>query len=108
MNLIFESIVKVEEDNEEYISMIKHQNQNLIKPEVFKIFKHVTCLIIYCHQYPLSLESLLALIDGTQINEIGINGNHWVPSVKSASIHDITSKYAEAKIKLVLVDDREH
>ena len=98
--LIFSDLIKNDDDDNR--AMIINKNQNLVKPEILKIFKNVTYLRIHCKKYPLSLESLLSLINGTQIKTVVIDdpGSTWLSSVKSSSFADVSSKYKKANFKM--------
>ena len=69
----------MKEKGEEYASD-KYKNKNLLKREIMLIFKNVTMLMVTSQYHPLSLESLLELVDGTQITRIILNGEGWVES----------------------------
>ena len=100
LGLLFSEILKQDSDYEEY-SEDKYKNKNLLKREIISIFKNVTYLEIDCRRYPLSLESLLELIHGTQIKEVMIEGDGWLYKAKEMpSFDNISSKYKESNFNL--------
>lgn len=79
----------------------KEENQNLLKPDILKLFKNVTYLEINCTDYPLSLRKLLDLIKGTQITKVQINGQYWLSAVqKSYFFEDIVNEYEKSNFKM--------
>ena len=107
LQLILSEIVKQEEYKEEYCSD-KYKNKNLLKPQILSIFKNVTYLYIDCDSYPLSLESLLSLINNTQIKKVEINGEYWLRKVKEmSSFNNILSKYKVANFNMEFDEDDE-
>ena len=104
LQLILSEIVKQEDKKEEYCSD-KYKNKNLLKPQILSIFKNVTHLEIYCRLYPLSLESLLSLINNTQIKKVEIEGYFWLKKVKEmSSFNNISSKYQKANFNMEFKD----
>ena len=98
--LLIPDIVKQSSDEDEYGSD-KYNNKNLLKRDIFSIFRNSTNLVIICHSCPLSLDSLLSLIKGTQITEVEIYGKYWLNKAKEmASFDDISSDYEEANFNL--------
>ena len=103
LKLIFYDLIKSDEDK--YDAMIINKNQNLLRPEMLKVFENVTKIWINTDEYPISLEALLFLINGTQIKELMIyasyNNEGWLPSINSSSsIDDIKKKYAASNFKM--------
>ena len=56
LKLMFTDFIRIDDKEKR---LIENENQNLIRPEILKIFKNVTGLTIDCKYYPLSLEALL-------------------------------------------------
>ena len=119
LQLILSDIVKMERneehsehvldgwklEEEEYLSD-KYKNANLLTPEILSIFKNVTHLRLTCFLYPLSLQSLLSLINDTQIKEVEIFGKYWIPKVKvMSSFTNILSQYKKANFNIQVVKD---
>lgn len=76
-------------------------NKNLLKREIISIFKNVTYIEIGCLDYPLSLESLLSLINDTQITTVKIIGNYWSRKLKGTPLfRNMERKYKESNFKL--------
>ena len=99
LSLILSEIVKIGK-GEEY-SDDKYKNKNSLKPEMISVFKNVTYIGMICEEYPLSLKSLLSLIDGTQINRVWIRGRQWLSKLKSSrEFGDISKLYEEAHFKM--------
>lgn len=83
-----------------YPECIEEENQNLLNPDILKIFKNVTHLKINCEGHPFSFEYLLSLIKETKIKKIEIYAgtSHRWDKLKSSSAYDeIAKKYKKAK-----------
>ena len=93
------SDIEQEERYQEY-SPDKYENKNLLKPQILAMFKNVTHLVIRCNRYPLSLESLLSLIDNTQIRQVNVFG-YWLPEFRfTTSFKNISNKYRQANFNM--------
>ena len=84
--------------------LILNKNQNLLKPEILKIFKNVTELQIYCGEYPIALESLLPLITQNNIKKVDIYGGNWIASVQSGSSFSEKFRLEEIIITWLWID----
>ena len=100
LKLLFHDFISTKTDISDTGS-IMNENQNLLKPEVLRIFKNVTKLKIICGEYPIALESLLTLIIQNNIEEVELHGEKWLLSVKLETSFDlISSKYNKANYYL--------
>ena len=105
LGLTLRNIVKMEEEEKEEKEYLldKYKNKNLLKPQIISIFNNVTYLEIWCSDYPLSMESLLSLINGTQIKKVEIfdTWNTWLPLLKvHLSFNNISRKYKQSNFNL--------
>ena len=104
LKLIFNDMIQVDKDAHDkykYDEMIKKKNQNLLNSNVLKLFKNVTYLEIRSARHPVSLESLLELINGTQIREVEISGHNILLSLEAwSSLADIRCKYKKANFNM--------
>ena len=92
----------------------KYKNKNIPKKIMFDIFDNVTHLDISCmaikdrYQFPLSLLSLLSVINGTHVNTIQIytpSDDGWLVSLGSTPLFmKIRNEYKKSNFTLKLTD----
>lgn len=105
LSLIFTQIIK-DTDNDAVLTMNEDNDKNLVKKEVFTLFKNVTDLFITCDSYSISLLALLSIINNTKINNIKIYGDNWLPSIVSSSaFNGIVAEYKKANFTFELKKD---
>lgn len=103
LKLLVTDIVKAEE-GEKYLES-KYVNKNLLRRQILSIFNKVTHLFIYGKNYPISLESLLSLIDGTQIKRVSMSGCEWLREPTLPSFIHISRKYRKAGFEIIFNGD---
>ena len=69
-----------------YLRSFKSVYQNLPKSKLFEIFPHVQYLEIHSWYHPFSLDSLISLIAGTNINRVVIREGYWLKELMKSNV----------------------
>ena len=100
LGLTVSEILKGKYD-EHYSEDDKYKGKNLLKREILSIFNNVTYLKIVSYNHPISFNSLLTLINGTNLTKIELWGEEWLSNVKEAStFKDVLWQYKQANFRM--------